>query len=262
MSSSLLILYLVPMILQKQTLNLFLCLAYGALLKTILSITLLLAYPTHIWTLSTNPSWFYNFPSPRPRTSNSHLLPLNLLENNLPTSSSPSIHVETSCPLDPFPQDSPPETIIRHINFAYPELTPDKIIPSQRADPSLSLLIQDLETNFEENSPDPNGFYILNKTLLKLKDPKYPPSPENSTLVIPDSSLPNLISEFHILFGHLGVDRLTAILTSMYIAKLLNKYVKTLVLGCHQCQLSKYSNACLPPVSLPPILPFLFKFYL
>ena len=122
--------------------------------------------------VKSNPSWFYKFPSPRPKTSNSHLLPLNLPENNLPTSSSPSTHVETSCPLDPFPQDSPPETIIRHINFAYPELTPDKIIPSQRADPSLSLLIQDLETNFEENSPETNGFYILNKTLLKLKDPK------------------------------------------------------------------------------------------
>ena len=139
--------------------------------------------------------------------------------------------------------DFPPEIIIRHINFAYPELTPDKIIPTQRADPSLSLLIQDLETNFDENSPDSIGFYILNKTLLKLKDPKSPPSPENSTLVIPESSLPNLISEFHILFGHLGVDKLTAILTSMYSAKLLTKYGKTLVLDCHQCQLSKYFNA-------------------
>ena len=54
------------------------------------------------------------------------------------------------------------------------------------------------------------------------------------------------------MFGHLGVDRLTAILTSMYSAKLLTKYVKTLVLGCHQCQLSKYSNARLPHVSLLP----------
>ena len=182
-----------------------------------------------------NPSWFHYFLSPQPRTFNSHLLPLNLPENNLPASSSPSTHVKASCPLDPFPQGSPPKTIVRHINLAYPELTPDKIIPSQRADSSLSLLIQDLETNFEENSPDTNGFYILNKTLLKLKDPKSPPSPEISTLVIPESSLPNLISEFHILFGHLGVDRLTAILTSMYSAKLLTKYVKTLVLGCHQC---------------------------
>ena len=124
-----------------------------------------------------NPSWFHYFLSPQPRTFNSHLLPLNLPENNLPASSSPSTHVKASCPLDPFPQGSPPKTIVRHINLAYPELTPDKIIPSQRADSSLSLLIQDLETNFEENSPDTNGFYILNKTLLKLKDPKSPPSP-------------------------------------------------------------------------------------
>ena len=101
--------------------------------------------------VKSNPSWFSNFPSPRPISSNSHLLPLDLPDEK---SSSPSLPVDTSCPLNPLDPDSPPETIIRHINFAYPELTPDKIIPAQRADPSLSLLIQDLETNFDENSPN------------------------------------------------------------------------------------------------------------
>ena len=198
--------------------------------------------------VKSNPSWFSNFPSPQPMNYNSHLFSSDPPYGESP---SPSLPIDSSCPLRPLNPGSP-EIVIKHINFAYPELTPDKIIPSQRADPSLSSLILDLETNFDENSPDENGFYILNKTLLKLKDPKSPPSPENSTLVLPESSLPNLISEFHILFGHLGVDRLSAILTSMYSAKLLTKYVKTLVLGCHQCQLSKFSTARLPPISLPP----------
>ena len=124
--------------------------------------------------MKSDPSWFSNFPSSRPITYNSHLLPLDLPSEEL---SSPSLPVDTSCPLNPLNPNSPPEIIIRHINFAYPELTPDKIIPSQLADPSLSSLILDLETNFDENSPDANGFYILNKTLLKLKDPKSPPPP-------------------------------------------------------------------------------------
>ena len=78
--------------------------------------------------VKSNPSWFSNFPSPRPITCKSHLLPLDLPFED---SSSPSLPVDASCPLNPLNPDSPPEIIIRHINFAYPELTLDKIIPSQ-----------------------------------------------------------------------------------------------------------------------------------
>ena len=131
-------------------------------------------------------------------------------------------------------------------------MTAESIIPQQRADSFLTSIIIELEQDFSDKSPNPQGYFLYNKTLHKIKDLQKPPTPENSTLVIPEALLPNLIGEFHLQFGHLGVERLTSLLTSLYTSKFLPKYTKALVLGCIQCQQCKVATNRLPPISPSP----------
>ena len=206
-----------------------------------------------------NDHWFKNFPPPLPTIPPTYLEP-SLSEFPLPTSTpdqTPCIHPinETFSHLtSPLPEFEP-KILINHLSKINFSLTPDGIIPFQRSDPFLSVIIKDLETNYDDNSPNPDHYFLHNLALHKLKDTDLPPSPANSTLVLPESFLPNLIGHFHLAYGHLGIERLTALISSMYSAstKVLGKYIKSLILGCHLCQLAKISTKRLPPISPTPL---------
>ena len=123
-------------------------------------------------------------PPPPPLPNDPHL-------RTPPSSSSPhveQIHCPFSAPLCPLDSSSP-EIIIKHLNIIYPTLTAESINPQQRANSTLTNIFQELETNFDEKSPDKQGYFLYNKTLHKIKDSQKSPCPENSTSLKPSSPI-------------------------------------------------------------------------
>ena len=63
--------------------------------------------------------------------------------------------------------------------------------------------------------------------------------PENGLLVLPNALVANIIGYFHVLHGHLGFERLSKIINSIYFSKNLSKNIKELTQSCHNCQMAK-----------------------
>ena len=77
--------------------------------------------------------------------------------------------------------------------------------------------------------------FLKNQILHKRKKMAAGNEPENSLIVIPVRMLPELVAEFHVAFGHLGRDKLTSMLSSLYHSPKLLKYCQDITSGCHLC---------------------------
>ena len=100
------------------------------------------------------------------------------------------------------------------------------------------------------NKKKPWGIYYTSKSVLhKLKPGVSEICPENGLLVLPNALVANIIGYFHVLHGHLGFERLSKIINSIYFSKNLSKIIKDLTQGCHNCQMAKGATNCLPPLS-------------
>ena len=181
-----------------------------------------------------NPNWFINFPSPSKAEPNSD-------------SPNPELPGDTV----------KPEININHIFYDFKDLTPLKILGSQRKDPELRKIIDNLETNYVSETRDEKGFYLVKNILHKMKNKELKICPENAVIVLPESIVADTIAYFHIMHGHLGVDRLSKIINELYYSRHLMKKVKLLVLGCATCQIAKIATNRLPPMSpsQPPLFP-------
>ena len=186
-----------------------------------------------------NPDWFLNFP-----------LPSNIQSNvETDTKSFTSEPLETSV--------KPELNIINHIFYDFKDLTPLKILSTQRKDAELIKIIENLETNFVSNTRDEKGFYLNKNILHKVKNMDLDISPANSVIVLPECIVADTIAYFHIMHGHLGVVRLSKIINELYYSRHLMNKVKLLVLGCATCQIAKIATNRLPPMSpsQPPLFP-------
>ena len=182
-----------------------------------------------------NPDWFINFPVP----SNTEI----------------DVKSSYSKPLEH--PDTPELNKINHIFYDFKDLTPLKILGTQRKDPELIKIIENLETNFMSETRDEKGFYLSKNILHKMKNMDLKISPNNAVIVLPESIVADTIAYFHIMHGHLGVERISKIISELYYSRHLMKKVKLLVLGCATCQIAKVANNRLPPMSpsQPPLFP-------
>ena len=192
--------------------------------------------------VQSNPNWFENFPIPvAPGKEDVPLLAC--LDDQIQYADEPSIE--------------PAFKTINHVCNNFQDLTPLKLLGAQREDPELIKIILNLEDNFKDETNDENGYFMSKEILHKLKNIGSNISPENSVLVLPSKIIPDTIGYFHIIYGHLGVERLSKIIGALYFSKQLMSKVKLLVLGCATCQLAKGATNRLPPISpsKPPLFP-------
>ena len=184
-----------------------------------------------------NEQWFKNFPTPDEKD----------YKND-----SPDLQYETETfehpALAPLKEGEVKPEIIRNI-FGKNNLSIEKLIDEQNSDESIKQTILNLKENYEEATPDKEGFYLYKNILHKLKTSNLTPSPENSVLVLPSKLLANTIAHHHILYGHLGIDRMTKIISAQYYSKNLSKKIKDLIGSCHLCQIFKSHNTRSPPIS-------------
>ena len=103
------------------------------------------------------------------------------------------------------------------------DLSPAKIIQSQRNGHDLITIINDLDANYGEEQKNVAGYYISKSVLHKLKPGVSEICPENGLLVLPNELVANIIGYFHVLHGHLGFERLSKIINSIYFSKNLSK---------------------------------------
>ena len=197
--------------------------------------------------VQSNPKWFKNFPIPVvPDKEDVPLLTsLEIQEARVEGERSGNQPTE------------PTFNTVNHIFNNFQDLTPLKLLGAQRDDSDLIKIILNLENNFKDETNDENGYFMSKRILHKLKNISLKISPENSVLVLPNKIIPDTIGYFHIVYGHLGVERLSKIIGTLYFAKQLMSKVKLLVLGCATCQLAKGATNRLPPISpsKPPLYP-------
>ena len=193
-----------------------------------------------------NPHWFISFPTPDypfPHETNPEMQTVFHLYEDFETD------LEDAQP-DLFPVLDPTPSAFQRIHslmFLRRDLSPVELIKHQYDDKTVKGIIDELKQD-PELEVDRDGYFLKNQILHKRKKMAAGNEPENSLIVIPVRMLPELVAEFHVAFGHLGRDKLTSMLSSLYHSPKLLKYCQDITSGCHLCQLIKSGTSRLPPL--------------
>ena len=144
---------------------------------------------------------------------------------------------------------------VHHNDFKFPQkdtvlfsisdkLDRENIILEQTQDPNWSevlSLLRKNNLNVTENLIV-DGYFLKEGLLFKKKDLSKDISSENSLLILPENLVHNIVSSFHIIYGHIGSTKLYEILKINYFHKNLKSIISNLVSKCHSCQLTKPLN--------------------
>ena len=127
-----------------------------------------------------------------------------------------------------------PVACVRHIFSMFDYLTIGKIVEEQSKDPAIRAIVDKLMTTPDKQD---SQFWLYNNLLTKRRDPSRPFSPSNVVIMAPRSLYGDLLGYFHILSGHVGAQKLHALLASYYFVPAGLAKAKQFCKGCVVCQL-------------------------
>ena len=136
------------------------------------------------------------------------------------------------------------DKVIKPIVTISQKLDKQNVILEQKLDKDFMDILHTLnkENLKMDESLSTNGYFLKNGLLFKLKDNSQPISSKNSLLAMPESLLPTLISNAHIMHGHLGATALYNLLKVDYFNKNLRTMTLKMIAGCHACQMTRPIN--------------------
>ena len=138
-------------------------------------------------------------------------------------------------------QSSVVNDILPHISD---KLSAENIIVEQRKDEHfsniISILTKDNINSFENITTE--NYFMKKGLLFKYSGDISNNSIRNSRLVIPDSLIYTLIASMHVRLGHIGINKLSDIMSLSYHNKNMNSKINDMISKCHLCLVSKPLN--------------------